>query len=155
VLDLPSAPELSADAAARAAARAAAQLAPAAVGGGGGGAAPLPQAPQAAAAEPPPDAAQTDSRPLFLEHLEASRLFHCPDAVDAMAEAYGAAGAFEGLQASLTREISHPQSALRARVSALVEDECPRLHSYTLQSRIDMLWRLHSYMLDHDSLPQI
>lgn len=39
-------------------------------------------------------------------------------------------------------------------MSALVEDECVRLHSYTLHSRIGMHWRLHSYMLDHDSLPQ-
>jgi hypothetical protein len=38
------------------------------------------------------------SRPLFLQHLDASRLFHCPDAVDAMAEAYGVSDAFEGLQ---------------------------------------------------------
>lgn len=37
-------------------------------------------------------------QPLFLEHLDASRLFHCPDAVDAMAEAYGTSDAFEGLQ---------------------------------------------------------
>ena len=38
------------------------------------------------------------SQPLFLRHLDASRLFHCPDAVDAMAEAYGVSDAFEGLQ---------------------------------------------------------
>lgn len=75
VLDLPSISELEADAASTAARRAGS----------------LPRQPPAESA---PD------QPLFLEHLGASRLFHCPDAVDAMAEAYGISDAFGGLQAS-------------------------------------------------------
>ena len=113
VLDLPSVSDLEADAAAR--------LAPAAPGqpptpsadgsmDGAGPAALHSAAPhgaelQAAHAHMPaavssalPPGSPAASQPQFLQHLDASRLFHCPDAVDAMAEAYGVSDAFEGLQ---------------------------------------------------------
>lgn len=119
MLDLPSLSELEADAAARAqrlvdtqplqqaTADGDAHAGAAAATGSrpdapaSSAALPQPEAPAALAAAAVPEESAA-AQPLFLEHLDASRLFHCPDAVDAMAEAYSIADAFNGLQVKLS-----------------------------------------------------